>query len=408
MSLFGPVLRAYSSNAALSNDELYEQLSGAKLIASEELHAKVPIGKSGEKHSPAKRRVRWIQQSLRQLGLLERVADKRGVWQATEKGRKGLTMAVPGKVMLAFSTDLGIALWAECQSVFSRIDEPVHLVLSSPPYPLAVPRNYGGPTEVQYVDFICQAIEPVLKHLVPGGTICLNVTNDAFLSKSPARSTYRERLVLALCDMGLFKVDELIWHNNSKAPGPIQWASKQRFQLNTAWEPIYVFTNDPSRLRPNNQRVLQPHSERHLRLMAKGGETRTTNYGDGANRMRPGAFGRVTAGKIPKNVLSFGHRCHDQNELRKIVTEKGLPVHGATMPKALAAFLVEYLTEKGDLVADLFGGWLTTAAAAEELGRRWIASEAVLEYVFGASHRKAFTQAPGFCLDSAFAQPRLA
>jgi DNA modification methylase len=399
LSLFEPILKAYASRPSMTNDELYEHLSGAHVVPEDAWAHRIPIGKSGEKHNPARRRVRWIQQTLKQLGLLERVEDQRGVWKATEKARNKLTIALPDKVMLAFSTDLGIALWGKCQSVFSRIDEPIHLVLTSPPYPLAVPRKYGGPTQEEYVDFICAALEPIMKHLVPGGAIALNISNDIFLPGSPARSLYRERLVIALYErLGLSKVDELIWSDPSKAPGPIQWASKQRFQLNTGWEPIYIFTNSPNELRANNQRVLQPHSERHLRLMARGGEARKTNYGDGANRLRHGSFSNVTAGKIPKNVLNFGHRCHDQNELRKIVAEKGLPVHPATMPLALAKFLVEYLTEKGDLMVDLFAGWLTSAVAAQELGRRWIASEAVLEYVFGGSHRKSFTGAPGYSL----------
>ena len=399
LSLFEPVLKAYADRQSLTNDELYRHLSDTCSITEAQWQERVPIGKSGEKHNLVRRRVRWIQQTLKKLDLIERVPQGRGVWRATEKAGKDLTIAMPDKVMLAFSTDLGIALWAKCESVFPRIDEPIHLVLSSPPYPLAIPRKYGGPTQAQYVDFICEALEPVMRHLVPGGAIALNISNDIFLSGSPARSLYREELVIALHRrLSLFKTDTLIWADKSKAPGPIQWASKQRFQLNTAWEPIYVFTNDPLRFRGNNQRVLQPHSERHLRLMARGGENRTTNYGDGANRLRPGSFSKVTAGRIPKNVLNFGHRCHDQNELRKIAADKGLPVHPATMPLALAKFLVEYLSEKGDLVADLFSGWLTTAAAAQELGRRWIASEAVLEYVFGASHRKEFTTAPGFSL----------
>lgn len=397
LNLFSPVLRAYAGKASMSNSELYEHLAAAEVVPRDAWQQKVPIGRSGQKHNPTRVRVRWIQQTLKQLGLLERVGEQRGVWRATAKANKELTQAVPTKVMLAFSTDLGIAIWGRCQDVFSRIDEPIHVCITSPPYALAIPRQYGNPSQDAYVDFICEALEPVVRNLVPGGSIALNISNDIFLPKSPARSLYRERLVIALYErLGLYKYEELIWHNPSKAPGPIQWASKNRVQLNVAWEPIYLFTNSPNDLRSNNQRVLQPHSERHLKLMTGGGERRTTNYGDGANRLRPGAFGRVTAGKIPRNVLTYGHRCHDQNELRQLAAADGLPVHPATMPKSLARFLVAFLSEKGDLVVDLFAGWLTTAAAAQEAGRRWIASEAVLEYVMGASHRKAFTTAPGF------------
>ena len=48
---------------------------------------------------------------------------------------------------------------------------------------------------------------------------------------------------------------------------------------------------------------------------------------------------------------------------------------------ALAIFLVQYLSRPGDLVVDPFGGSLTTAKACEMLGRLWMASEIMAEYV---------------------------
>ena len=64
------------------------------------------------------------------------------------------------------------------------------------------------------------------------------------------------------------------------------------------------------------------------------------------------------------------------------------------MPLALATFLIKFLTREGDLVADCFGGWGTTAAVAEESNRRWILTELMAEYVAGQALRLA--RAPGF------------
>src|SRR3546814_19481809 len=92
--------------------------------------------------------------------------------------------------------------------------------MTSPPYPLAKPRRYGNVTEAQYVDWLCKTLEPVIKLLVPGGSICINVGNDVFMPNSPARSLYRERLIVALHDrFGLPKIDELTWEA-PKAPRP--------------------------------------------------------------------------------------------------------------------------------------------------------------------------------------------
>lgn len=189
-------------------------------------------------------------------------------------------------------------------------------------------------------------------------------------------------------------MDELIWNNPSKPPGPVQWASLQRVQLNTGWEPIYWLTNDPHAVRSNNRRVLREHSERHLRLIQQGGEQRAGTFCDGAYRIHPGRFGNPTAGTIPKNVLSYGHACADQRRYKKSARSMGFPAHGAPMPLSLASFLVEFLSEPDDLIVDPFGGSFTTARAAEHLGRRWLSTETMVEYVLGSASR--FVDAAGF------------
>lgn len=393
------VLSAYSDHGtgdsgALSNTQLYEALKQAgNDFADQAVHQ--PVGRAQQSHNLLKRKFRWYQQTLKSLGLLERDEARRGVWQLTTKAREKLTPAPGSAVMLGFSTDLGLALWCASSSVFATLDEPITLCLTSPPYPLAAPRAYGNPTVAQYTDFVCELLEPIVKHLLPGGSVCLNISNDIFEAQSPARSTYRERLVIALEDrLGLHKMDELIWENPSKPPGPLQWASLSRQQLNTAWEPVYWFTNDPRLCRSDNRRVLQAHTEQHLKLLRQGGEKRSAVFSDGAYRVREGSFGAPTPGKIPRNILRFSHVERAKRETVRQAKAQGLPVHGATMPQALARFLVEFLTREGDLVVDPCGGWSTTGAAAQECGRRWLTTELMGEYVLGAAN--AFAQAPGF------------
>ena len=45
------------------------------------------------------------------------------------------------------------------------------------------------------------------------------------------------------------------------------------------------------------------------------------------------------------------------------------------MNEKLAQFFINFLTDKNDLVVDPFAGSNTTGAAAEDLGRRWVAIE---------------------------------
>lgn len=396
--LFAHVTDAYLQCEAgvLTNAELYAAVARAARLPADALTTLHPIGESGQQHNLIKRAVRWHQQSLKHMQVIERDPSQRGAWRLSVRNKAGLHEATPKTRLVAFSTNLGVAIWARCESVLAGLDQPITACICSPPYLLRKARAYGGPADEEaYIDFICRALEPIVAHLAPGGSICLNLSNDCFVPGSPARSLYRERLLIRLCDrMGLHKLDSLIWCNPSKPPGPVAWASKKRVQLNVGFEFIDWLTNDPSRITSDNRRVLEAHTRRHLALIAGGGECRDATYSDGAYRIHPGRFGNPTEGRIPRNVLVRGHRCADAIQYREDARALGLPVHGARQPLSIPDFLIRFLTRAGDLVVDPFGGTCTTGMAAERLGRRWLVIESMLDYLRGAAER--FRGFPGF------------
>jgi DNA modification methylase len=388
--LFDHVVQAYlDADGTLPNQQLYETVQRSAGLRADALTTSVPVGESGRRHNIVKRTIRWHTQTLKHMGLVERDGSQRGAWRLAVRNRKGLHEAAPRTRLVAFSTKLGIAIWGRCETALAGLDQPITCIVTSPPYPLRKQRAYGGPTdEAEYVDFLTRALEPVIAHLAPGGSLCLNLTNDVFMPGSPARSLYRERLLIALSDRcGLKRMDTIIWFNRSKPPSPVQWASKKRVQLNAGYETIDWLCNDPSRITADNRRVLEAHTRRHLALMARGGEQREACYADGAYRLHPGSFGRPTEGRIPRNVLVRGHRCADTLQYRRDAQALGLPVHGAMQPLAIADFLIRYLSREGDLILDPFGGTVKTGMAAERNGRRWIVIEALLDFLRGAAER---------------------
>ncbi len=328
LALFEHVQDAYVSRDSLTNNELYEIVAAKAGISRDELMQRSAVGRAQMPRSLATRKVRWHQQTLKHLGLLEKVDGRRGVWRLTDEGKQKLRRINPGFRMLAFSTDLGIAIWGWGEEVFSLLDVPLTLFIGSPPYALRTPRAYGNPTE------------------------------------------------------------------------PVQWSSKRRVQLNVAYEVVYWFTNDPGRVCADNRRVLEPHTDRHARLIAAGGENRRGSFGDGTYTLQPGDFGNPTAGRIPRNILKISHTCSKLRAQREVCRAHGLPLHGAPFPLALPRFLIEFLSQRDDLVADLWGGWLQTAKAAEETGRRWVATERIWEYLRGASER--FRGRAGFRFNDGF------
>lgn len=394
--LFSHVAGAYADAgaASLSNADLYRVVAERARIPGARLEERVPIGASGQCHSLLKRAIRWHQQTLKHMGVIERDGE-RGMWRLLEINRNGLHEAVAGVRLVAFSTKLGVAVWGDCHDIFRGLNEPISLAIMSPPYPLAKARAYGGPDEAEYIDFITRALEPIVRHMTPEASLCINVSNDIFVRGRPSRSTYCERLVLALHEkLGLSLMDRIVWANPSKPPGPVQWASLKRVQLNVAYEPIYWFAVDPLKVNADNRRVLEPHTERHLRLINGGGTDREASYSDGAYRLHPGRYSNHTDGRIPRNVLTRGHTCPDAAAYRRDARRLGLPVHGAMWPLSVPDFLVRFLSDVGDLVVDPFGGRITTGMAAERHGRRWIVAERVLDYVRGGAER--FRDCDGF------------
>lgn len=402
--LFPHVLSAYSeqSDGTLSNEELYCRVAQSAGLTDAQLRASAPIGVKGKRHGVLTRQIRWHQQTLKRMGVLSHVDGVSSIWRFAQRNEAGLHEATSHTRLVAFSTRLGVAIWARCESVLALLDEPVALLCTSPPYPLNKPRDYGNPREREFTDFICRAVEPIVRLLLPGGSICLNLGNDIFVPSSPARSLYRERLTLALCErFSLHKMDDLIWFNRCRAPGPVEWASKRRVQLNGSYETVTWLTNDPLRVRADNRRVLQPHTERQQRLIDAGGEARNVRYADGAHGVRVGSFANKTQGRIPRNVLEHTHGCADTRQYRRDAAAMGLPIHGAMQPLAIPEFLIKLLTEPGDLVVDPFGGTAKTGRAAENTGRRWLVIETMLDYLRGSAPR--FAGADGFQIHDAIA-----
>ena len=217
----------------------------------------------------------------------------------------------------------------------------------------------------------------------------LNLGNDVFVPGRPARSMWIERLVVRLHDdLGLELCDRIVWRNPQRPPAPTQWACVDRYHLAGQHELVLWMSNDASALRTDNRRVLLPVSEQMKKIAEGGGEKRTRSFGDGAYTLRKGrSFAKMPEGSIPKNVLDFPHGTKSTLDYKKACKESGLPAHAAMFPYELADFLVRFGSEEGDLVADPFGGAMTTALAAHNNRRRFVTSEIFGEYVYGGAMR---------------------
>ena len=65
----------------------------------------------------------------------------------------------------------------------------------------------------------------------------------------------------------------------------------------------------------------------------------------------------------------------------------GVKPHPARFPEKLPTFFIEFLTDPGDTVLDIFAGSNTTGSAAEKLDRHWLAFEKDSSYLAASAFR---------------------
>jgi site-specific DNA-methyltransferase (cytosine-N4-specific) len=61
--------------------------------------------------------------------------------------------------------------------------------------------------------------------------------------------------------------------------------------------------------------------------------------------------------------------------------------HPARFPEKLPTFFIEFLTDPGDTLLDIFAGSNTTGSAAEKLDRHWLAFEKDRTYLAASAFR---------------------
>lgn len=91
-------------------------------------------------------------------------------------------------------------------------------------------------------------------------------------------------------------------------------------------------------------------------------------------------------GAIPSNLLQIPNS-ESNGQYLSGCKAIGLKGHPARFPAKLPEFFIRMLTDPDDLVVDIFGGSNTTGQVAEAEGRRWMAFEALPEYVAASSFR---------------------
>jgi DNA modification methylase len=280
---------------------------------------------------------------------------------------------------------------------FERLHGSVDLIFTSPPFPLIRKKAYGNEDGRAYVEWLA-SLAPLLTELLsPTGSIVIEVGNS-WVAGSPVMSTLSLEALLAFKKSAdLHLCQQFICHNPARLPGPAQWVTIEKIRLKDSWTHVWWFAKT-ARPKADNSRVLLPYSIHMKRLLKQ----RKYNSGKrpSGHVVSTGGFLRDRGGAIspsvidvtdpdtnfPGSLLRFAGTAVDKS-YQAYCERNGYDIHPARMQSQLAAFFVQFLTDPKDLVFDPFAGSNTTGFVAEELGRRWIATEANEGYALGSKGR---------------------
>ena len=284
-----------------------------------------------------------------------------------------------------YTTEYGAAYVGDSLELLAQLDSnSIDLVMTSPPFALQREKTYGNVEQEAYVNWLFVFCEQVYRVIKPHGSFVIDL-GGAYQSKRPVRSLHNYRILIKLCDELDFRLaEEFFWYNPSKLPSPIEWVNKRKIRakdsVNTIW-----WLSKTDRPKANVSNVLVPYSERMKKLLKNPEKyyqpkERPSGHDIGT------AFATNNGGAIPSNLLQIPNT-ESSSRYIQLCKAVNVPSHPARFPQKLPLFFINFLTEPGDIVLDIFAGSNTTGAAAESVNRRWIAFEQNLSYLSASVFR---------------------
>jgi site-specific DNA-methyltransferase (cytosine-N4-specific) len=284
-----------------------------------------------------------------------------------------------------YTTDYGAAYVGDSLWLLDGLEtDSIDLVLTSPPFALQRQKKYGNLEQEDYVDWLLEFCKKVYRVLSPTGSFVLDL-GGAYQSKRPVRSLYNYRILIRLCDELEFRLaEEFFWFNPAKLPSPIEWVNKRKIRAKDAVNTVWWLskTDNP---KANVSNVLVPYSDRMKKLHANPQKYYTPKERPSGHNIGKN-FATDNGGAIPSNLLEIPNTESNSSYIQ-ICKSASIPPHPARFPQKLPMFFIQFLTEPGDKVLDIFAGSNTTGFVAEELGRKWIAFEEQSAYLAASAFR---------------------
>ncbi|MBN1910036.1 MAG: site-specific DNA-methyltransferase [Pirellulales bacterium] len=280
---------------------------------------------------------------------------------------------------VVYTTEYGRQLCGDSRELIAELpDESVDLIVTSPPFALLRKKKYGNKEQAEYIAWLREFGQAVYPALKPAGSFVLDL-GGAYVKGHPVRSLYNFRVLLDFCDtIGYFLAEDFYWHNPAKLPSPIEWVNKAKERVKDSVNTIWWFSKT-ERPKADVRKVYAPYSERMKKLLENPSKFYTPAKRPSGHDIADRFGDKENKGAIPPNLLQIPNTDSNSFYMRTCKALKR-ERHPARFPADVPRFFIEFLTDPGDLVVDIFSGSNTTGYVAEGLGRKWISMELNRDY----------------------------
>lgn len=282
----------------------------------------------------------------------------------------------------AYSTPLGaMYLGDSLELLRGMAGESVDLVVTSPPFALVRKKEYGNEVADEYVTWFTAFALEVLRVLKKTGSFVIDI-GGSWIRGMPVRSVYHYQLLIELTRPGrFFLAQDFFWYSPSKLPSPAEWVTVRKIRVKDAVNTVWWLSKTPYP-KASNERLRVDYSDAMLSLFKNGYVSKRRPSGHDISKN----FSKNRGGAIPSNLIVVSHTSSNDYYQRKC-RERGLVVHPARFPPDIPYYFIEMLTDKGNVVLDIFAGSNVTGWVCEYSDRKWLSFELDESYVTGSKLR---------------------
>ncbi len=284
-----------------------------------------------------------------------------------------------------YKTNLGKAFCGDSLELIPQLeDNSIDLVMTSPPFALLRKKEYGNKEQNEYVEWLAKFGELIYSKLTENGSLVIDL-GGAYRKGTPVRSLYNFKVLIHFCDiLGYHLAEEFYWFNPSKLPSPIEWVNKRKIRTKDSVNTVWWFSKSTFP-KADVKNVLVPYSDRMKRLIKNPDKYYKAKKRPSGHDIG-NSFGNDNSGAIPSNPLQISNS-ESNFKYMSLAKKIGIKTHPARFPIKLPEFFINFLTDEGDIVLDIFAGSNTTGEACENLGRRWLAFENDISYLSASIFR---------------------